>query len=162
MSVYLVAGFEALIYLCAIPVCVVFRLNTRGDVPFGAGVGLFRARVAARGPKKSGGRGGRALRLLARLRHASVSLRGRVDLGDAAATALACGALRALAPALGIRAERVTVDIAPVFDGDGPRVELTGMMRARAGQIIIAAARGGINSINGRIAQWKDTRSRAS
>ena len=71
-------------------------------------------------------------------------------------------ALRALSPSIGIRAARVTVDISPRFDGKGPAVAIAGMIEARAGQIILAAARSGMDYLSGRIAPWTDIRSKAS
>lgn len=161
--IYLVAALEALFYLCSIPVCAAFLVNTDSELPLRAGVGLFAGASALKRPKmKKRADGGRALRLLRRLKGLSFTLRGSLDLGDAAATALACGALKALLPALGIVADRVEVRISPRFDGKGPAVALAGMLRARAGQIILAAARSGIDDLNGRIAQWTDIRSKAS
>ena len=160
---YLIAVLETLFYLCSIPVRAAFRLNTESAAPFGAGVGLFHARPATRGPKPKRRVGtGAVLRMLRRLRFASITLRGSVNLGDAAATALACGALRALSPSIGIRAARVTVDISPRFDGKGPAVALAGTIEARVGQIILAAARSGMDYLSGRIAPWTDIRSKAS
>ena len=79
------------------------------------------------------------LRLVMRLRFERVSVKGRLGLSDAAATALACGGLTALGSALRARSGSVEVDVAPAFDG--PRLELRGMVRARIGQIIVAAAK---------------------
>ena len=154
MLVYLVALFEALAYLSAVPVCAAFWVSTEGGLRAGVGLGLFERRFAyrrarsnskplAEGKPKDGKRGGmgRGLTLLRRLSIDSVSLRGSLGLGDAAATALACGALQALAASLGARASRVELAIAPDFSGDGLRAELRGMIRARAGQIILAAAK---------------------
>ena len=163
MLIYLVAGLEALFYLCAIPVCAAFRVNTGSEMPIGAAVGVFAVRSALKSPKvKKRGGGKQAFRLLRRLKGLSFTLRGSLDLGDAAATALACGALKALLPALGIKGQRVSVDISPRFGGSVPSVALRGMIRVRAGQIILAAARSGIDDLNGRIAQWTDIRSKAS
>ena len=161
--VFLVAALEALFYLCSIPVCAAFRVNTESEQPLRAGVGLFAVTPTLTRPKaKRQGRERQALRLLWRLKGLSITLRGSLDLGDAAATALACGALKALLPALGIRARRVSVDISPRFGGSGPRIELKGMIRVRAGQIILAAAHSGMDYLSGRIAPWTDIRSKAS
>ena len=161
--IYLVAALEALFYLCSIPVCAAFRVNTDSEQPLRAGVGLFTGASALKRQKmKRRAGGGQALRLLRRLKGLSLTLRGSLDLGDAAATALACGALEALLPALGVKAGRITVEVSPRFDGRGPAVALAGMLRARAGQIILAAAHSGIDDLNGRIAQWTDIRSKAS
>ena len=171
MLIYLIAAIEALAYLTSVPVSVAFCLDSRKGL--GIGAGAFRSGAALRRAKRhmsaqpkppKGRKGGfaRAVRLLKRLRLRSLSLRGEVTLGDAAATALACGALRALSPSIGIRAARVTVDISPRFDGKGPAVAIAGMIEARAGQIILAAARSGMDYLSGRIAPWTDIRSKAS
>lgn len=172
MAVYVAAALDALIYLGAVPLCAAFSLTTRGGLRLGVGFGAFgrraalrRAVRAARAPGLRRGGGGpspAARRVLARLRVDAFALRGQLCLGDAAATALACGALEALAAALGTRAARVELSVAPIFDSDAPSARLQGMISARAGQIMIAAARGGLDEISGRIAQWKDTRSKAS
>ena len=142
-------------------------------------------RRLARGPKP-GKRPpvGRLAKALRRLKP-EITLRGRLNLGDAAATALACGALRSLeaaqrgaapalwgvlsaqrgaasaqrgaAPAQRGAAPALRLRVVPEFQGE-PGVELQGMIRARAGKIIYAALRGGIDEANGRIAQWKSTR----
>lgn len=154
MLVYLVALFEALAYLSAVPVCAALWVSTEGGLRAGVGLGLFERRFAYRraqsnsealdkGKPKRGKNGGiaRGLTLLRCLRVDAVSLRGHLGLGDAAATALACGALQALAASLGARASRVELAVAPDFSGDGLSAELRGMIRARAGQIILAAAK---------------------
>lgn len=166
MMVYVVALLDALIYLSAVPVCAAFCLNLRDGLRAGAGVGAFQSRGALRRARRQMARGGpvsigpnigpgAALRFVRGLRVDRVSLQGRLGLGDAAATALACGALTALGAALRGRAASLEVDVAPLFDVDAPTGELRGMIRARAGQIIIAAARSGIRQITGRIAHGK-------
>ncbi|MBQ6345978.1 MAG: DUF2953 domain-containing protein, partial [Clostridia bacterium] len=80
---------------------------------------------------------------------------GRLGLGDAVSTALACGALRALG------AGRAVVDVTPVFDGDGLCLELQGMIRLRSGQIMWAMAMSRFENIRRRIARWTDTRLKA-
>ena len=171
MLVYLIALFQALMYLAAVPVCAAFCLSAGDGVRLGVGVSVFERRFALRRarrfdafpPKKPKRRGGkRAWGVLRNLRGLGVGLRGRLCLGDAAATALACGALRALAAALGTRARRVEIDIDPEFSSAEFRVELQGMIRVRAGQIITAAARSGFDKINRRVAQWTSTPSKES
>lgn len=165
-----VAVLQSLVYLWAVPVCVAFRLSTRGDLRFGVGVSAFRRRAALRRAKakpltlrrRRRGKGERLLwRAIRRLRGADIRLRGRISLGDAAATATACGALRALAAALGSHAGRVEADIAPLFGENDLCVDLTGMIRLRSGQIMNAIAMSGIDSISRRIAKWTDTRLKA-
>ena len=159
MPVILVAVLEALVYLASVPLWGAFVLSTEGGVRFGVGVSAFELRAALRRARrrraleKPRGKGpGLSWDVLRRVRGARARIRGRVGLGDAAATALACGALRALG------AGRVAVDVAPVFDGDGLCLELTGMIRLRSGQIMRAMAVSRIDSIRRRIAKWKDTR----
>lgn len=168
MLVYIVAAGEALFYLASVPLCAAFYLSLGDGLRFGSGLGAFERRFALRRARRNGGagkgRGGGRLawRVLGRLRGMGVSLRGSLGLGDAAATALACGALRALGAAMAARAARVEIDVAPLFDAAEPRLELQGMIRARSGQIIAAAARSGIDELNRRIAKWTDTRLKAS
>lgn len=169
MIVYAVAAAQALFYLGATPLFVALRLRA-GDGPrFGVGVGAFERRYALkkasqpRAPKERRGAKSPAKwvwRLARRARIEQLTLRGRLCLGDAAATALACGALTALAGGLG-RAKQTRIDIAPDFDSAAPRVELQGTLRVRAGQLVVAAAKCGIDEIDRRIAQWTD-RSKAS
>lgn len=165
MLVYLVAVLESLAYLAAVPVCAVFCVSGEGGLKAGAGVGAFRARGALRrarramanGPRQRKRRRGevkRALALLRRLKLTRVSLRGQLGLGDAAATALVSGALTALAAALRGRTKRLDLRLSPDFSGE-TRIELRGMICARAGQIMLAAAQSGLNEITGRIAHGK-------
>ena len=166
-----VAVLQSLVYLRAVPVCVAFRLSTRGALRFGVGVSAFRRRAALRRAKakplalrrRRRGKGGARLlwRAIGRLRGADIRLRGQVSLGDAAATATACGALRALAAAVGSHAGRVEADITPLFGENDLCVDLTGMIRTRSGQIMNAIAMSGIDSISRRIAKWTDTRLKA-
>ena len=174
MLVYIVAIAQSLGYLLSVPVCGAFWLSAGDGLRFGTGLGAFQRRFALRRARRAGLRakrrpkrrkkGGPAwtLRTLARLRGAGLTLRGSLGLGDAAATAVTCGLVEALAAAVGSRAGRVEVDVAPLFDAPEPRAELQGMIRVRSGQIIGAAARGGIAELNRRIAKWTDIRSKAS
>lgn len=173
MIIYLIAVAEALVYLASIPLCVAVRVTTRGGARVGVGVGAFERRFAQRRARKAskplslpeGGKKGPGARLAwgvaRRLRGAGVTLRGTLCLGDAAATALACGTLQALGAALGGGAARVTIDVRPRFDGMDVEARLQGMLRARTGQIILAAARCGVDSVNRRISQWTSIPSRA-
>ena len=160
MPILLTVVDETLLYLLSIPLNAAFTLNTAGGVrwgvgfsAFGAGAALRRARLC-RPVKKRRGRGGAkyAGRLL---RGARIRVRGRLGLGDAAATALVCGALRAAGGG------RVTVDVAPVFSEAAPCLELQGMIRLRTGQIMTAIASTQIENIRRRIARWTDIRSKA-
>ena len=154
MIVYVVALLEALVYLAAIPVDLVVSAD-----------GLTaRAAVSAFGlrPRPGGGKGGgpgfsEVWPVLRRLRFERVALTGQVSLGDAAATALLCGALNGAGRCLRARPDRLHVAVTPVFSGD-IRVELRGMLRARTGRIALAI----VQSRKGRIMEWINTRSKAS
>ena len=140
-----VAALEALLYLCAIPVHLAVRID---GLRAGTGLSVFerraaraRAERALRAPKGQGGAPDyrHALRVLRRLRLERVELTGRVALGDAAATAMLCGGLNALVRSIRGRVRRMRVDVRPDFEAGAVRVELCGMIRARSGQIILAA-----------------------
>lgn len=173
MFVYLIALIDAFAYLAAVPVCTAFYLNTEGGLRFGVGVSAFSPDAARdrathdlklvqlRAPSP-GVKPLRLWRTVRNLRVEAFSLQGRLSLGDAAATATACGALTALACALGTVAGESQIDIAPDFDSAELGAALQGMIRARAGQIILAAARGELNTARERIARWTDTRLKAS
>lgn len=162
--VYFVFLVESLFYLAAVPVCAAFCVSSADGLRAGAGIGVFvgrgaykRAQRAMAGARRRRRRGDyrRALGIARRLRLSRFSLRGRLGLGDAAATALASGALTALvSAALRNRTDALEIRLAPDFSG-APRVELRGMIRVPAGQIILAAAKGGVNEIFGRIAHGK-------
>ena len=154
MLVYAVALLQALGYLCAVPVCVAFCVESEGGLRAGAAAGAFSARSAVRRARlrmlRPVRRRDRAkpqvqaiLRLLWHLRHARIRVTGRLGLSDAAATALLCGALKALGAAWQPRAGTLAVDVAPAFDG--PCAELRGIIRVRFGQIILAAARSNLD-----------------
>ena len=169
MIVYLAAAAQALVYLAAVPLHLAVCLRTRDGLRYGVGFSAFERRFAqraalrrlARGARRKAKPGKPPVRppsgMLRRLRPEGILLRGRLCLGDAAATALACGALRSLEAGLRGAATVVRLRVAPDFS-DTPAAELQGMIRIRAGQIIYAAARGGIDDAKGRIAQWKNTR----
>ena len=160
MIVYIVALAEAAFYLLAVPVHLAVRLD---GLTAGAGVALFDGRAALRkaGTRREKAGGGPGLRavwpVLRRLRFERVELTGRVSLGDAAATALACGLLNGAGRCLAARADALRIEVTPVFS-DAPRLELRGMLRARAAQIILAV----IRSRKGRILSWTSIPSRAS
>lgn len=167
MLVYLIALLDALFYLCAVPVRAAFFVDTKDGLRFGAGIAAFTARAALRRARRNSGKrqkkkAPRLMPLLKRLRGVSFALRGKLNLGDAAATALACGALQALAAALSAHMGRASVDVIPDFGASAPEVALMGMLRLRAGQIIAAAARSGADNVSRRISKWTDTRSKAS
>lgn len=158
MPVYLVALAESLAYLCAVPVCVALRL-TAGSVPgarppsggdpglrLGVGAGVFASRGAIRRAERRqaplaahGNRRGPELwPLLRRLSIERVRLEGRLCLGDAAATALACGAVNALAGAVPV--ERPAQSrVLPDFAAADAYCALRATLRFRAGALLLAA-----------------------
>lgn len=164
MLVYLIAIVEVLFYMLSVPVNLAVRVQ---GLRAGTGVAAFdghaarrRAGRALRAEGESGGRkpGFRAVWLvLRRVRFDRVELVGRVSLGDAAGTALLCGGLNGLGRSLAGRAERLRVDVRPVFS-DELCLEFRGMLRARTGQIMLAVLR----EMKGRINPWTSIRSRAS
>ena len=165
MLIYLVALAQSLIYLAAVPVCGAFCVSSRGGLRAGSGAAVFRGRDALRRARRAMAQRTkrrqspapdlkRVFNLVKRMRLARITLRGTLSLGDAAATALACGALTSLAASLRGRAEALEIRVAPDFSGEA-RLELQGMIRARAGQIMLAAARSGIDEIRGRIVHGK-------
>ena len=177
MLVYLIAALEAAFYLMAVPLNAALRFESRGGPHWGLGLSAFAPGRAAR-------QAGRRLRLLKSRKRRGLSreklrlvtgflralkpeearLTGRVSLGDAAATALFCGGLNALGQGLRGPAPAVRVNVRPDFSG-AARVELQGMIRVRAGQIILAAARTGAvyigRNMKGR-ATWTSIPSRTS
>ena len=159
MPILLTVVIETMIYFSAIPVNGAFCLSTANGLRYGVGVSAFGLRGAVRRARqyRAAGKGRRRLPwdVIRRVRGARFRVSGRLGLGDAAATALACGALRALG------AGGAVVDVTPVFDGNGLCLELQGMIRLRSGQIIRAMAMSQLENIRRRIARWTDTRLKA-
>ena len=164
MLVYIVAVLESVFYLLSVPVHLSLTLD---GWRVGAGAAAFdpvaALRRARRGLAPAGGAGrdgpgfGRVWPVLRHLRFDSLELTGWVSLGDAAATAIACGGLNGLARCLRGRAGRLRVEVRPEF-AEQPRLELRGMACARTGQIMLAI----IQNRKGRIHPWKSTRLKAS
>ena len=161
LIVNIVAALQALFYLCAIPVHLAVRVD---GLRVGAGLAAFERRAARRRADRElaapAGQSGaspdvrRALRLLKRLQIERVELVGRVALGDAAATAILCGMIGGLARAFRGRVRRMRVDVRPDFASQRVVVEMSGMIQARAGQIILAA----INLLTEEAFPWISTR----
>ena len=161
MIVYIVAAAQALVYLLSIPVNVALRLeglkSGSGVAVFDRGAAVHRALIALSGKQGKGPSLRRVWPVLRRVRFDRIELTGRVSLGDAAATALFCGALNGLGRSLRGRARLLRVGVQPDFS-DELRLELRGMVSARSGQIMLAA----IRAMKGRIHPWTSIRSRAS
>ena len=184
MIVYWIAAAQALLYLGAVPMHAALYLCGAEDpaagtgLRFGVGVSAFEGRFALRRAMKKAERSRlprrrkkprakktAAIRLLwpmaRRLKLRELSLQGWVSLGDAAATALVCGAAGALDSALRGVAPLARVRLTPDFASETPRLELRGIIAARSGQIMLAAARGGLHYAKERTAQWISTRLKA-
>ena len=131
MLVIMVAVLEALFYLCSIPVKLAVKLD---GFKAGTQLSVFGTRL-----KKGGGKGPdvtRVLKVLRRIRFERLEVRGRICMGDAAATALLCGGMTAALKCLPARRKRV--NLTPDFTSDHITLHLNGMLRARSGQIILA------------------------
>lgn len=136
-----IGAIEALFYLSCVPIHVALAVD---GLDAGAGVSAFGGARARRralrdlaGPPRRGGPG-TLWRTARRVRFDRLELTGTVSLGDAALTAVACGALNGLAGGLRLRAARARVRVRPDFSNDF-RLQLRGMLTARAGKIIWAA-----------------------
>ncbi|MDO4867814.1 MAG: hypothetical protein Q4C10_14885 [Clostridia bacterium] len=150
MIVYLVAALQALYYAARVPLILALCLRTGGEPSFGFALGAFRRRGALRraqrspcSPKKKRrGGGSYGLRLIRRLRPGRLSLEGTLCLGDAAATALACGAICAAAELF--PADRpARVRVAPDFDGSAPRCALSLTATLPLGRLLLTLLRAG-------------------
>ena len=165
-----VAALDALFYLSQLPLCVAFRATWRGGLRFGAGVAPVDARAAmARAEKAMAARGkpgGRrsdrrfALRLLRRIPVDAAAVRGRLSLGDAAATALACGSLQRLGQGLRRAVPALECRVEPDFETDSVSFEARGMFVVRAGHIIAAAAGLALDASVRRMKAWTSARSK--
>ena len=153
MIVYLVAAAQALFYAARVPLIFALCLRTGAEPAFGFGLGAFRRRGALRralkkprpGQKKRHKDGVHGVRLLRRLRAGRLTLEGTLCLGDAAATALACGAVCALAELL--PADRpARVRVTPDFDGDVPRCALSLTAALPLGRLLLALLRTGADA----------------
>ena len=170
----LIALMQTLFYLAAVPLHLAVLIQgapgprlAAGLAPFSPAAAARRARRALKAPpkpKKARHSGGRAaLRTLFKARKdAEILLTGQVALGDAAATALACGALNGLGAALRGALPRLRVDVRPDFSASDVRAVFRGMIRLRAGQIMLALFRAEWELVKGRFFPWKGNRSRAS
>ena len=187
MIVPFIAAGTALFYLSAVPVKIAFDLRAGEKTGWGAGVSAFEgrfARAAARRrlakekkrPKRKLPAKINRLQLLKSalktgkyiLRHLQVnafSARGALSLGDAALTALVCGAAGSLITALAAATD-VRFECALQPDFSNPKIalagEISGIVTLRAGHIMLAALIGAIDYGNGRLSQWIDTRLKTS
>ena len=150
--VYAAAVAAALFYAANVPLCFAFFVRAEGGMRVGIGLrpllrgaALSRAR-AGEIPRPSPRRGAArlpakfwlfaALELLRRIE--AVRVRARLGTGDAASTALLCGALQGIFSCLG------RADIAPTFEAKA--LEASGIVEIRAGNIIRAMAAAGLRA----------------
>ena len=172
-------------YICCIPVKIALRLEISKNIRFLSGASVFEARFADRAAKKKAyakkkkpGFFGRWLKAAAdsrRLTASLVSFRhflrhirieafsacGTISLPDAAQTALACGAAKALSASLK-SFPQIRIDLQPDFSAGKSNALVRGMFSIRAGHIIMAAIKGIARYIREEFAQWKNTRLKTS
>ena len=159
---YFAAAAMLGIYLYNLPLKFAFVWRAHR---FGFGFGIFERRAALRRAEKRLGESkppkkrmkftpGRlkfaaqtGARLLARLKVESFSARLLIGAGDAARTALLCGAVMGVGHALRGAADTGRVDIRPEFAGNCFEGEIRGVVALRAGDILSAAALGALENI---------------
>ena len=159
---YFAAAAMLGIYLYNLPLKLAFVWRAHR---FGLGLGIFERRAALRRARKRLGRPkppekrmkftpGRlkftahaGAQLLTHLKLESFSARLLIGAGDAARTALVCGAVMGLGHALRGAADGGQVDIRPAFSGSCFEGEIRGVVALRAGDVISAAALGALKSI---------------
>ena len=171
MIVSLAAWVVGLAYLAAVPLKIAFVLRAEAGPRFAVGFAAFEGRFARRAAEARLGKPkrpkkkrrvpwsslpelGRAARFL--LRHVELVARVRVGFGDAALTALLCGALAALFR--GARAAsdaRLRADVAPDFSAGRLTGEITGIATVRAGHIMLSALIGAVDLTQGRLSHGK-------
>ena len=159
MLVYAVAAVQLLVYLWAIPIHLAIRVDGGGGLRFGAGLSAFDRRAAglraarrlSQHDRQSNADFGRILRIIRRLTVNRLILEGRLGTGDAALTALACGALTALARGVGTRAARCRVAVKPEFPAERPAIALRVAVSFRAGPLVRALLLAGFDDIKGSV-----------
>ena len=172
----------ALFYLGAIPIRFALRLTWDGRFIIGTGIAIFEPRFAQRRALKPKAAkkpsisienldlprllraGLRALKhILYHLPPGGVTLEGILGTPDAALTALVCGSVNSLGHALhGISGDGIRIDLKPDFSVEHVHLEVSGMISARAGHIMLAALLGAFEYASGRFNQWISTPLKAS
>ena len=184
MIVPFAAAGALIFYLSAVPLKIAFVLRAGEKFGFGVGVSAFEGRFARAAAEKNIGRKSRrrskkislnrivlksilksARHILRHARLEAFSARGSVSLGDAALTALVCGAAGSVLAAVSAPAQaRIECALQPDFSSPGIALagEVSGIVSLRAGHIMLAALIGAIDYGNGRLSQWTDTRLKTS
>lgn len=132
------------IYMYNLPLMIAFMWREQG---FGVGVGVIEPAYALKvarshiinGKKRAPGRKrkpGMTLKMIRSLRIEYFSARLYIGTGDAAATALLCGAARSLAGVLAGAARQSVTDIRPEFSGNCLRGEAAIVFSVTAGRIL--------------------------
>ncbi len=184
MLVYLSTLAAALFYAAQVPIRFAFTLKLGPVNQLSVGVGLFWARLIYKkevpitgsllksGYEKYGGHEETEIlkaslhaahRFLQRSRVEDGRLSIAIGTGDAARTALLCGAIEGAASALnGWSGVRLPVRVAPDFSGQQLMVSAGGMAHVRVGHIIDAALAFARHLMTGRIQRWTSTQLRTS
>ena len=147
-----------LLFLTAIPIKIALLICLRQGVHFSAGIAPFSGRLALHRAKKhvlrkkkspNPNRNTAAVwkmlrRLAGKLHMEQLRMEGSICASDAAATALFCGALQAMAGSIAplLPPGRVHFSLRPDYSGNGPNAAFYGMLSIRAGHIIPAALQG--------------------
>ena len=151
---YLAAALMIIIYMYNLPLTVALVWRDEGGA---AGISVLDIRFALNSARKKIGKktgaGNKnkkkkpdtetAIRLFRRMRLEYFSARLAVGTGDAAQTALLCGALRALGGALAGAAEYGEADIRPDFSGKAFRGEVGAVFSLKLGKALVSFISGG-------------------
>ena len=160
-----------LFYIAAIPVHIVFRLQTDSEKPFRIGITLFDPRFAFSHPRRKRRNFRRpnafhpfdaltaAKTVLRHMKFDQIRLDGEFGSGDAALTALICGSIFAIGSML---SGRTSLRLNPDFSADHLRIDLTGMISMRFGHIMTAALLSAFQYGLRRFKAWTNIPSKAS
>lgn len=169
LVIYVTAAAIFIFYFCALPLKFALILDLCPEPRLLAGMAIFETRFALR---RAGNRRARKkhapLRpellspalaagkyLLRKLRLEYLEFSGLICESDAARTALLfglCDGLRRAAAPLG---DRLRIRVCADFSGSGSALRLTGMIRLRAGHIILAALCFALKLLEKRLRKWK-------
>lgn len=165
-----------LFYFSAVPIHIAFRLRIGKDSFFGFGISVFEPRFALRqsckkrkffhkppSSHRKPSRLGLLKSILKHVRIEQIRLDGSIGVCDAALTALLCGSASALACAFcGKNGRSARVSLQPDFAANTLHADLSGMIRVRAGHIMLATLLGAFQYGSRRIQKWTSIPSKAS